>query len=496
MTPFGGEAVDAALTHSPSVLIESRASIINGKNMKNKRFIMLLALLSAAGFAMGQNKLWEFSETPADTTIVREWKDGKYVVYSRYGATRMVTVHDNQTPTVTSLTIPSVVNISDFRIANDTAFAGGYMLMGSSKRGLLACLDLNKLMAGSGTLHWTIFGPSWMWLDCCAVNNDDIVTEVKRIALYKDGSLTRIAYIASNNITGHGDPTTVNLKRVGFGDAAYTGDPSGPWEINSYHYNKDGAERYTDITCTDNHIVVTAYDTVNRWLHFMVFNRMADFANISCLLPSPPIYYFTDHKIADSSVTVTACGGDIFAVTYNYIDPTSLGIAVRIFSLGTGSPVLTHGIDMPLTPAAGVGMMRDARYNVYGNRLWFLNKVSVPPAGFGGYCIFDVDMGNIYAGNYVARYIVDELFQSMDSYQNDGFIVSGVGQEHFNVFSEYNTGTSADCRATAVFPGYPVSPAMSKFSRHYCVTNPNPSWGSLGYTSYHWDLILRCPTDE
>ena len=408
----------------------------------------------------------------------------------------MVTVHDNQTPTVTSLTIPSVVNISDFRIANDTAFAGGYMLMGSSKRGLLACLDLNKLMAGSGTLHWTIFGPSWMWLDCCAVNNDDIVTEVKRIALFKDGSLTRIAYIASNNIIGTNDPLVVNLKRVGFGDAAYTGDPSGPWEINSYHYNKDGEERYTDITCTDNHIVVTAYDTVNRWLHFMVFNRMADFAYFDCHMPSPPIYYFADHKIADSSVTVTACGGDIFAVTYNYIDPTSLGIAVRIFSLGTGSPVLTHGIDMPLTPAAGVGMIRDARYNVYGNRLWFLNKVSVPPAGFWEHCIFDVDMGNKYAGNYVARYIVDELFQSMDSYQNDGFIVSGVGQEHFNVFSEYNTGTSADCRATAVFPGYPVSPAMSKFSRHYCVTNPNPSWGSLGYTSYHWDLILRCPADE
>ena len=53
--------------------------------MKTKTLIIILMLLSASE-VLAQSRIWEMSTTPADTTIVREWREGKYIVYSRQGS--------------------------------------------------------------------------------------------------------------------------------------------------------------------------------------------------------------------------------------------------------------------------------------------------------------------------------------------------------------------------------------------------------------------------
>ena len=49
------------------------------------KLITLVMMIAACCSAMAQNWLWEVPAIPADTTIVREWQAGKYIVYSRTG---------------------------------------------------------------------------------------------------------------------------------------------------------------------------------------------------------------------------------------------------------------------------------------------------------------------------------------------------------------------------------------------------------------------------
>ena len=207
--------------------------------MKTRLLLTFLLILSVVDSLWGQSSIWYFPECITDTTIVREWKDGSYLVYSRSGSAQKVTLHDDNASTAVSVQLPSYVRINDFRIANDSVFAGGYMLNASSKQGLLACFDINDMLGGSGSFQCMIFNKNPMLNDCCDVDYYDQVTEVKRITLFKDGSLTRIAYVARNNILHSSTGPVVYPNRVGYGDAAFSG---GLWTVNHYHYNNDGKD--------------------------------------------------------------------------------------------------------------------------------------------------------------------------------------------------------------------------------------------------------------
>ena len=194
--------------------------------MKNKSLIIVFIMLAGAFSAIGQSHLWKYPPCPADTSIVREWKDGKYLVYSSDVITQKVTLHDNASSPAVSVNLPPLVYINDFSIANDTVFAGGYLNNASTKVGLLACFDINDMINGSGTFQWIQFIPTWMGLDCCAVDNDDLITEIKRISLFNDGRLTRIAFLANNNIVDYADHCIVTPNQI----------------PDSYHFTISGKE--------------------------------------------------------------------------------------------------------------------------------------------------------------------------------------------------------------------------------------------------------------
>ena len=134
--------------------------------MKTKSLISISILLACFASAMGQSSVWNLPESPDDTSIVREWTGGKYLVYSKNLPSNKITLHDNYSPTAISIQIPSNVHINDFRIVGDTVFAGGYMLNASSKYGLIACFDINDMLGGSGTFHWMRFFQNTMSNDC------------------------------------------------------------------------------------------------------------------------------------------------------------------------------------------------------------------------------------------------------------------------------------------------------------------------------------------
>ena len=456
--------------------------------MKTKLLISVSILLACFASAMGQSSVWNLPESLTDTSIVREWTGGKYLVYSKKLPSNKITLHDNYSPTAISIQIPSNVHINDFRIVGDTVFAGGYMLNVSSKYGLIACFDINDMLAGSGTFHWMTFFQNTMSNDCCDVNYTDQVTEVKRIAPFNDGNGTCIAYIADNDIRSG---TSVIYRRVGYGDVAFWG---GLWDIHAYHYNKDGYERYTDIACTDNHIVVTAKDTGDNLFHFVVLNRMPNYANY-CHPDAPDIYYFTDHAVI-GRVMVTECGNDRFAVAYSYRDAANPGLAVKMLDASSGVPILSHSIDIPLAANAFAGPVKDIRYSHSGSFLWYLTDMESPLSGLYNHYIHKVDLSNIYAGLYESRFIPDEKFLSLDHYNYDGFVTSDLDNLGLSVFNEYLFGTETHCDNMELIPGFSSSPGIKIHSRHHCPTKPLSVSGPLSFTTIEEEAVLQCTTEE
>ena len=460
--------------------------------MKTRLLLTLLLMLSMVESVRGQSSIWYFPGCITDTTIIREWKDGSYLVYSRSGSSHKVTLHDDNASTAVSVQLPSYVRINDFRIANDSVFAGGYMLNASSKQGLLACFDINDMLGGSGSFQCMIFNPSHMINDCCDVDYYDQVTEVKRITLFKDGSLTRIAYVARNNILHSSTGPVVYPNRVGYGDAAFSG---GIWTVNYYHYNKDGIEEYTDIACTDNHIVVPARDTVNEWLHFVVLDRIADYAYY-CHPDAPDIYLFSDHTVADRQVTVTECGNERVAMAYNYRDALNPGIAVKILDVSTGVPVLLHGVDIPLPSSAYVGTVRDIRYSLSGNCLWLLTDTESPVTGIWNGYVFRIDLGNVYAGFYEARFVPGWKLYSLDHYNGNGFITSGCDNGELTVYHDIYGVEYYVCGDGEKVHGVPATPALSVISRHHCPTLPTFFPYNIPFTTFEEEAIHKCKSEE
>lgn len=169
--------------------------------MRIKTLIFLLTF-STGMVGLAQSHIWETPTILTDTTIVREWKAGQYIVYSRQGGTQRVTYHDISFSVVRSALISSNVIINDFRIAGDMVYAGGKVLGTPYSQGLLTCFDINDLLGSGGVFHTLLFPTTLLSLSTCStpLNRWVELTGVKRLELVQDtnGAFTRVDYIADN----------------------------------------------------------------------------------------------------------------------------------------------------------------------------------------------------------------------------------------------------------------------------------------------------------
>ena len=275
--------------------------------MKTKTLIIILMLLSASE-VLAQSRIWEMPTTPADTTIVREWREGKYIVYSRQGSNQTVSYHDNLSPTIRSAQIPPFVIINDFRIFGDMVYAGGKIPGTPFSHGLLASFSIHDLMGASGTFYVMTFIINNIGFSTCQdfTFPDCHVSGIKRIFPFQSGSATCVAYIADDSIVGSGS-SGIGCRRVGYGDALFSGLA---WSIDTFHYNKDAFNLFSDLTATDNYIALVSRDCYYNRLEFVVHDKGANYANLPPT-PGSDIYFFTDHKVT-GKVMSTALEEDIF----------------------------------------------------------------------------------------------------------------------------------------------------------------------------------------
>ena len=432
--------------------------------MKTKLLTFFLMLV-ACGSAVAQIRIWEVPEVPADTTIVREWKEGTYIVYSRRGASQRITYHDNASPVVRSAQIPSSVTIYDFRIVGDMVFAGGTVQMPSYNSGLIACFDINDLLSGGGNYHALYFNqiPLSSATECSSPMGYIQITGVKRLSLFHDGEVQSVAYIADDSLVSGWD----GCHRMGYGDVAYTGDPVQPLAPGWFNYNKDAVNQFTDITVTDSYVVLASWDCMHQRLELVLHDKVGGYVYAAPLLTD--IYYFSDHKVL-GNVMATSLDGDRFAVAYHYKSPSSgTGLAVKVFGISAGTPVLQNSLEIPSTGLTSTTCeMRDIRYVRSTNELWILNDMPSPVSGVAGSYLYKVDLANVNAGVYEARFVPSYKFHSMDALMNGIYAVSGTKSGNLDVHVEQGTSSSILCTDGEMPKGQVTNPPMQVYARPVC----------------------------
>ena len=446
-----------------------------------KKMFFIIMLLAAAPGAWSQAAVWEYPAVWSDTTIVRHSAGGGYVVYARQGSMpATVAYHDNAGDTVYEASLPSGVTINDFRILDGIVYAGGSLRQSGYQVGLLGCFSIADLKAGNCNFSWMLFSHTPMNRPPCNnLDNHDLVTGVKRLEVFDAGGVPVVAYISDNVImTNPSDYSSVNYHRTGCGDVAC---PSMAWSPNLYHYNKDGAEHYTDIAVTDNHVVVVSREEDSGYFSMEFYIRAAGMIPSYPPMINYPVYRFKDHKVY-GRVMVAATMGDEFVAAYHYKDPTgNTGMALRRLSVSGGVPVLTGAVDIPL-PYSGVPMeMRDVRYSGETNSVWLLTDDESPATGLWERYVRRIDMGNFGSGVYEERHYPGHKFQSLDRYSGGGYISSGAGGSSLAVGVEAVPGASP-CRVVNEVRGAVVTPRMYEVRHPLCPMKTLTSSGLMPRT--------------
>ena len=464
--------------------------------MKRNLFIFFVIV---GNVVLGQSWLWNMPTVLSDTSIIRQWREHEYIIYSRQGSgAGVVAYYDFASGTIQRATLPSGVIINDFRIANDTVFAGGSYIGGTSKVGLVACFAINDLLNGSGVFHaCQLSNRSMAWGFCYTPMLLNLITGVNRISLFQDGMSTRVAFVADNVIVDVDNPNSVYFYRKGYGDFAFKSmSPSSKWEMGEYYYHKHGEEWFSDIAVTSSKIVIVARSRDSSLLSFQVFDKQTNYASY---LGSPysDVYCYNDHILLDDPM-VTMLKRDSFAVAYHCLSSANAYcLAVKVFSMTGGVPVLLGSLEIPIGGMySGNWKMRDIRYIEYFNQLLVLNDVTSPLSGYWSSYIYQMDIGNLYAGPYKVRSLLNQCLSfSLDFFSFDGFVESAADNSMGNlVVHEEVLPAPVTCGEwEEITKSFATSPSMHLHVRPQC-TIRDTVYDDLfiPFTASEEQAILRC----
>ena len=460
-------------------------------NMKNSFLLVLLLLVGGAVSA--QSVVYELYDELSDTSIVRRWMDDKYIIYShpRGSVSGELIYCDVSVGHATKTLIPSGTKINDMRIANDTLYACGWYGTGMTKKGIIACLDINDLKNGGGVFHVIQF--QQFDLSNAKVCNTDLladILEVRRIELFKSGVQTRVAYIANDTI--YDSDLYPGCRRVGYGDVAF--DNLSGWDIGHFRYNKDGKNLYWNMVATDNYLAAVSVECEYRRIEIAVYYKGADFVNVYPPITWWPLYYFTDHEVVGKVMT-TAIRSDMFGMAYHYRVPgMGVGMAVKVFQIVGCVPSLVYSIELPPIVANSGGCeMRDVVYNQIDNVLWILTDMESPVTSVWNSYIYRIDMGSVYAGIYDARFLPDYQLYSLDNCLGTGYIVSGKTlYDRLIVSRESHSWDFLGCYNYEIVRGVATTPVIEDYGHHHCYFLPPFISIDMPYRTTEIEMDVPC----
>ncbi|MCR5445091.1 MAG: hypothetical protein K6E96_05365 [Bacteroidales bacterium] len=340
-----------------------------------KKIVLLIAVLT--GLVFGTGGVWAQEVTTLmgmstpQKNLVRQYTATQSIHYVKIGINHYFVLHDLADPDSAIVAdFPNEYDVNDFEVYHDTVYFCGTEPNGGNPFGIVGFISVADLFYYNhdyniGTVKYLFY------------NNDstDIhLTSLDRMDLYDENGIVHIAAVGEMALVADYS----NLRRTACD--LWFNRPLSRWWGTVLH-QKDDLYKPSDITCTDNAVVVSAYDDNPNYSILLAFRIGADF-------PDHPLYPYSirigDRRYGDNVLVERLRNNDV-AVAHYSLDPGSGEYMtalhridnIHIFSIPPSSFSLhyTHGIIPPLTP------LRDLRYHRTDDALMLLYDFFYPSLG-------------------------------------------------------------------------------------------------------------------
>ena len=356
--------------------------------MKRHFLFLVMAVLLVGPGQMLQAQLPEVSTLPGlqppQSSITRQYKDKMAIHYYDDGSKHYFVLQDPGNPNQAILAdFFPYLEIHDFEIYQGVLYFCGKFPNGGNPYGIVGFVKIDDLFYNNGIYNISIVNSLYLW----GSSTNTPMTSCDKMDLFEDSY--GYVHLAIVGELSHGSYYYSNLRRT-YADIWYDGYA---WKGNVM-YHKDDLYKPTDITCTDNAVVVTAYDEDRNGAILIVHKKYDQF----------PIYPAYSHviKIDDpmviaKNVLVERLRDDDVVVTNHYKDPHTGEIGTALHSIhnilaleSTGNFDSYHVVHGTLRSPR-----MDMRYNKVDNNLLLVHDIDCPQLGLNTPTFFSYQGNNL-----------------------------------------------------------------------------------------------------
>ena len=342
--------------------------------MKRHFLFLVMAVLLVGPGQMLHAQLPEVSTLPGlqppQSSITRQYKDKMAIHYYDDGSKHYFVLQDPGNPNQAILAdFFPYLEIHDFEIYQDILYFCGKFPNGGNPYGIVGFVKIDDLFYNNGIYNISIVNSLYLW----GSSTNTPMTSCDKMDLFEDSY--GYVHLAIVGELSHGSYYYSNLRRT-YADIWYDGYA---WKGNVM-YHKDDLYKPTDITCTDNAVVITAYDEYRKGAVILVYKKYEQFPNYPVY---PHVIKIDDPMLITDNVLVERLKKDDVVVANHYQDPstgeygTALHFIENVMYLPNSGNFPCYHIkhDMPYGPQI------DMRYNKKNDRVFLVQNSDYPQLG-------------------------------------------------------------------------------------------------------------------
>lgn len=376
-----------------------------------KQFLFYLALtLSLAEFVRAQDIVTLTGLPPLKNAVSRQYTPNQSIYYCNDGVSHYFVLYNLGNPSsVIVAEFPSYLELKDFEVFEDMVFFCGVFPQSTTPWGFVGQISVQDLFYNNGPYNLA----THFQLNIAPCPPTAYIATCDRMDVFKDGGYVHLAIVGELE---HSLYYGTSLHHCAF-DIWFDGTN---WQGRAL-YQKEEYYKPCDITCTENYVVVTAYDNNLDYSVLLVFDKITGYPSFPIVNKS---FRLNDRRF-DSIILVERLHGNDIAVSHYYDDrgTGSYGTAVHyINDVSTlPTPLYHFSLHYPHGSNAPISFLRDLRFNAGETRgsLQLLHDIDAPLWTSPVSTIFDFDVYSLplltaqawHADDDVSLFSVDNRVQ-------------------------------------------------------------------------------------
>lgn len=362
-------------------------------------------------FAKGQDIVKLTGFPSLKNAVARQYTPSQSIYYCEDSEMHYFVLYDlaNLTNVIVA-EFPSFLDLKEFEVFDDTVFFCGTFPQSGNPYGFVGQISVQDLFYNNGQYN---FG-TYLHLVVAPCPYAPFLASCDRMDVFRSGDHVHFAVVGElEESATYGTALRRTASDIWFNGSVWVGQSL---------FQKENYYKTSDITCTENLVVVSAYDDEKDYSVLLAFNKIPNFTSS----PIANMSYRINDRRFDDNILVERLLFDDVAVTHYFENSTdgSYGTAVHHINNVASLPTplshfslhYTHGFNTPIS------VLRDIRFNALDEEigpLLLLHDIDEPLWNSPVSTIYDFDVYTLpsltaqawHANDDVSLFSVDNRVQ-------------------------------------------------------------------------------------